>query len=121
MPEKADFQAMADQFCSAFNAGQPAAAMGAYAEDACVVSPEGEVVIGHDQLRAYWTRQAEIRGDLKVTVEDVHPLSENVIRCILSSTATEKASNRTLIGTGLAVLRSTGMEWKLVAHAWTHH
>jgi ketosteroid isomerase-like protein len=121
MPNKADFQAMADQFCSAFNAGQPAAAMGAYAEDAWVVSPEGEVAIGHDQIRAYWIRQAEIRGELKATVDEVHSLSEDVIRCILSSTATEKASNRSLIGKGLAILRSSGTEWKLVAHAWAHH
>jgi hypothetical protein len=111
MPSKADSQAMAEQFCSAFNAGAPAAALNAYAEDACVVSPDGVVAVGHDQIRAYWTRPAEIRCDLKAAVDEVPPLRKTSSAASCHHWA-EKARKQTPIG------RGGEWKWKLAAGSW---
>jgi len=38
VPNRADFQVMAGQFCSPFNSGQRIAATGGYAENPCVLA-----------------------------------------------------------------------------------
>jgi ketosteroid isomerase-like protein len=70
MPDKAFFQQMADQFVGAFNGGAAAQAAGVYAEDACLVSYDGQIVKGTADIARFWTAQASRLGDLSVTVDD---------------------------------------------------
>src|SRR4051812_45359558 len=87
MPDKAFFQQMADQFGGAFNGGAAAQAAGVYAEDACVIAYDGQVVRGTADIARFWTAQANRLRDLRVTVNDIRPIGENAVCGVLTSTS----------------------------------
>jgi uncharacterized protein (TIGR02246 family) len=122
MPNTADFQKMADQFCAAYNDGQPEAGVEAYAEDACVVAPDGRLARGREQIRALFTDRAKRYADLHVKVDEVHEIADGVVVAILTSTGVDQSSKRRLTGRGIATLRSEEhVNWQVVAHAWADH
>jgi uncharacterized protein (TIGR02246 family) len=121
MPDKAYFQQMADQFSAAFNGGAAAQAAGVYAEDAWVISFDGEVARGTADIQRFWTKQADRLRDLSVSIEDIRPLGENAVCGVLSSTSSDKSDGHRVTWRALVVLEQTGGEWRLVRHAWTEH
>jgi uncharacterized protein (TIGR02246 family) len=122
MPNTADFQKMADQFCAAYNNGQPAAGAEAYAEDACVVAPDGRLANGREQIRALFTDRAKRYTDLHVKVDEVHEIADGIVMAVLTSTGVDKTSKRRLTGRGVATLRwQEHLNWQVVAHAWADH
>src|SRR3954468_11777418 len=98
MPNTADFQKMADQFCTAYNSGQPAAGAEAYAEDACVVAPDGRLARGREEIRALFTERAKRYADLHVKVDEVHEVANGIVMAILTSTGVDQSSKRRLSG-----------------------
>jgi uncharacterized protein (TIGR02246 family) len=122
MRDTADFQKMADQFCAAYNGGQPAAGAEAYSEDACVVAPDGRLAKGREQIRALFTERAKRYSDLQVKVDEVHEIADGVVLAVLTSTGVDQSSKRRLTGRGIATLRSQQhATWQVVGHAWADH
>src|SRR5690349_7009824 len=78
--DKAAIQTLNDQFTKAFNAGDIAAVAAHYTEDAVVLPPGAEMVLGRNAILTFWKAASEQFGDIKLTALDVKPLGSDAAR-----------------------------------------
>jgi len=117
--DKAAFQALADQWAEAFNKGDLAKVGQMYAEDAVLLPLDVAMVRGKDAIQAYWKKEAERTGDLKVTVTDVKPLGTDAAHTVFTSTIkTKGAQAQEIPGKGATLAQKAGGDWKIVSHVW---
>ena len=92
--DKATIQSLNDQFAKAFNAGDTAAVAAHYTEDAVVLPPGAEMVMGRNAILTFWKSAADQIGDIKLTAVDVKPLGSNAAREIGTFSLGPKGRNR---------------------------
>ena len=117
--DKATIQSLNDQFTKAFNAGDIAAVAAHYTEDAIVLPPGGEMVMGRNAILTFWKSAADQIGDIKLTAVDVKPLGSNAAREIGTfSLRTKGAQSQQVTGKYVVVWEKVGSDWKLATDIW---
>jgi uncharacterized protein (TIGR02246 family) len=112
-------QTLNDQFAKAFNTGDIAAVAAHYTEDAVVLPPEAELVMGRNAILTFWKSAAEQIGDIKLTAVDVKPLGNNAAREIGTfSLRTKGAQQHQVTGKYVVVWEKVGGDWKLATDIW---
>ena len=117
--DKATIQSLNDQFTKAFNAGDIAAVAAHYTEDAVVLPPGAEMVLGRNAILTFWKSAADQIGDIKLTAVDVKPLGSNAAREIGTfSLRTKGAQSQQVTGKYVVVWEKVGGDWKLATDIW---
>jgi uncharacterized protein (TIGR02246 family) len=117
--EKAAIQNLNDQFARAFNTGDIAAVAAHYTEDAVVLPPGAEMVMGRNAILTFWKAAYEQIGDIKLTAVDVKPLGSNAAREIGTFSLRTKGSQpQEVSGKYVVVWEKVGADWKLAADIW---
>jgi uncharacterized protein (TIGR02246 family) len=117
--DRATIQTLNDQFAKAFNTGDIAAVAAHYTEDAVVLPPGAEMVMGRNAILTFWKSSAEQIGDIKLTAVDVKPLGNNVAREIGTfSLRTKGAQPHQVTGKYVVVWEKVGTDWKLATDIW---
>ena len=117
--DKATIQSLNDQFTKAFNAGDIAAVATHYTEDATVLPPGAEMVMGRNAILTFWKSAADQIGDIKLTAVDVKPLGSNAAREIGTfSLRTKAAQSQQVTGKYVVVWEKVGGDWKLATDIW---
>ena len=117
--DRASIQTLNDQFTKAFNAGDIAAVATHYTEDATVLPPGAEMVIGRNAILTFWKSAADQIGDIKLTAVDVKPLGSNAAREIGTfSLRTKAAQSQQVTGKYVVVWEKVGGDWKLATDIW---
>lgn len=117
--DKAEFQKIADQWIDAFNKGDISKVSQMYTDDAVLLPPGAETVRGKDAILAYWTKEAERIGDLKVTVTDLKPLGPGSVHVIFTSTLKTKGQQpQEVPGKGATLAQKAGDDWRIATHVW---
>ena len=117
--DKATIQSLNDQFARAFNAGDIAAVAAHYTEDAVVLPPGAEMVMGRNAILTFWKSAADQIGDIKLTAVDVKPLGSNAAREIGTfSLRTKGAQPQQVTGKYVVVWEKVGADWKLATDIW---
>jgi uncharacterized protein (TIGR02246 family) len=117
--DRASIQTLNDQFTKAFNAGDIAAVATHYTEDATVLPPGAEMVMGRNAILTFWKSAADQIGDIKLTAVDVKPLGSNAAREIGTfSLRTKGAQSQQVTGKYVVVWEKVGSEWKLATDIW---
>ncbi|MBJ6128357.1 YybH family protein [Microvirga splendida] len=117
--DKATIQSLNDQFARAFNTGDIPAVAAHYTEDATVLPPGAEMVMGRDAILAFWKSAAEQIGDIKLTAVDVKPLGSNAAREIGTfSLRTKGSQSQEIAGKYVVVWEKVGADWKLATDIW---
>jgi uncharacterized protein (TIGR02246 family) len=117
--DRASIQTLNDQFTKAFNAGDIAAVATHYTEDATVLPPGAEMVMGRNAILTFWKSAADQIGDIKLTAVDVKPLGSNAAREIGTfSLRTKAAQSQQVTGKYVVVWEKVGSEWKLATDIW---
>jgi uncharacterized protein (TIGR02246 family) len=117
--DKATIQSLNDQFAKAFNTGDIAAVAAHYTEDATVLPPGAEMVMGRNAILAFWKSAAEQIGDIKLTAVDVKPLGSNAAREIGTFSLRTKGSQpQEVTGKYVVVWEKVGTDWKLATDIW---
>ena len=117
--DKATIQSLNDQFTKAFNAGDIAAVAAHYTEDAVVLPPGAEMVLGRNAILTFWKSAADQIGDIKLTAVDVKPLGSNAAREIGTfSLRTKGAQSQQVTGKYVVVWEKVGSDWKLATDIW---
>ena len=117
--DKATIQSLNDQFTRAFNAGDIAAVAAHYTEDAVVLPPGAEMVLGRNAILTFWKSAADQIGDIKLTAVDVKPLGSNAAREIGTfSLRTKGAQSQQVTGKYVVVWEKVGGDWKLAPDIW---
>ena len=117
--DKAAFQKLADQWTEAFNKGDLAQVGQMYTEDAVLLPPEAEMARGRDAILAYWKKEAERVGDIKVTITDVKPLGADTAHVVFTSTLkTKGAQAQDVPGKGATLAQKAGGDWRIATHVW---
>ena len=117
--DKATIQSLNDQFTRAFNAGDIAAVAAHYTEDAVVLPPGAEMVLGRNAILTFWKSAADQIGDIKLTAVDVKPLGSNAAREIGTfSLRTKGAQSQQDTGKYVVVWEKVGGDWKLATDIW---
>ena len=117
--DKAAFQKLADQWTEAFNKGDLAQVGQMYTEDAVLLPPEAEMARGRDAILAYWKKEAERFGDIKVTITDVKPLGADAAHVVFTSTLkTKGAQAQDVPGKGATLAQKAGGDWRIATHVW---
>lgn len=117
--DKATIQSLNDQFARAFNTGDIPAVAAHYTEDATVLPPGAEMVMGRDAILAFWKSAAEQIGDIKLTAVDVKPLGSNAAREIGTfSLRTKGSQSQEVAGKYVVVWEKVGADWKLATDIW---
>ena len=117
--DKATIQSLNDQFTRAFNARDIAAVAAHYTEDATVLPPGAEMVLGRNAILTFWKSAADQIGDIKLTAVDVKPLGSNAAREIGTfSLRTKGAQSQQVTGKYVVVWEKVGGEWKLATDIW---
>ena len=117
--DKATIQSLNDQFTRAFNAGDIAAVAAHYTEDATVLPPGAEMVLGRNAILTFWKSAADQIGDIKLTAVDVKPLGSNAAREIGTfSLRTKGAQSQQVTGKYVVVWEKVGGDWKLATDIW---
>ena len=117
--DKATIQSLNDQFTRAFNAGDIAAVAAHYTEDAVVLPPGAEMVLGRNAILTFWKSAADQIGDIKLTAVDVKPLGSNAAREIGTfSLRTKGAQSQQVTGKYVVVWEKVGGDWKLATDIW---
>ena len=117
--DKATIQSLNDQFTKAFNAGDIAAVAAHYTEDATVLPPGAEMVLGRNAILTFWKSAADQIGDIKLTAVDVKPLGSNAAREIGTfSLRTKGAQSQQVTGKYVVVWEKVGGDWKLATDIW---
>jgi uncharacterized protein (TIGR02246 family) len=117
--DRATIQALNDQFAKAFNTGDAAAVAAHYTEDAVVLPPGAEMVMGRNAILTFWKSAADQIGDIKLTAVDVKPLGNNAAREIGTfSLRTKGAQSQQVTGKYVVVWEKVGADWKLATDIW---
>jgi uncharacterized protein (TIGR02246 family) len=117
--DKATIQSLNDQFTRAFNAGDIAAVAAHYTEDATVLPPGAEMVLGRNAILTFWKSAADQIGDIKLTAVDVKPLGSNAAREIGTfSLRTKGSQSQQVTGKYVVVWEKVGADWKLATDIW---
>ena len=117
--DKATIQSLNDQFTRAFNAGDIAAVAAHYTEDATVLPPGAEMVLGRNAILTFWKSAADQIGDIKLTAVDVKPLGSNAAQEIGTfSFRTKGAQSQQVTGKYVVVWEKVGSDWKLATDIW---
>lgn len=117
--DKATIQSLNDQFAKAFNTGDIAAVADHYTEDATVLPPGAEMVMGRNAILAFWKSAAEQIGDIKLTAVDVKLLGSNAAREIGTfSLRTRGSQPQEVTGKYVVVWEKVGTDWKLATDIW---
>jgi uncharacterized protein (TIGR02246 family) len=117
--DRASIQTLNDQFTKAFNAGDIAAVATHYTEDATVLPPGAEMVMGRNAILTFWKSAADQIGDIKLTAVDVKPLGSNAAREIGTfSLRTKAAQSQQVTGKYVVVWEKVGGDWKLATDIW---
>ena len=117
--DRASIQTLNDQFTKAFNAGDIAAVAAHYTEDATVLPPGAEMVLGRNAILTFWKSAADQIGDIKLTAVDVKPLGSNAAREIGTfSLRTKAAQSQQVTGKYVVVWEKVGGDWKLATDIW---
>ena len=117
--DKASFQKLADQWSEAFNKGDITRVAQMYVDDAVLLPPEAEMLRGKDAILAYWKKEAERVGDIKVTITDVKPLGAETAHVVFTSTLkTKGAQAQEVPGKGATLVQKAGEDWRIATHAW---
>ncbi len=117
--DKTIIQGLNDQFAKAFNTGDIAAVAAHYTEDATVLPPGAEMVIGRNAILTFWKSAAEQIGDIKLTAVDVKPLSSDAAREIGTFSLRTKGSQpQEITGKYVVVWEKVGGDWKLATDIW---
>ena len=117
--DRASIQTLNDQFTKAFNAGDIAAVAAHYTEDATVLPPGAEMVLGRNAILTFWKSAADQIGDIKLTAVDVKPLGSNAAREIGTfSLRTKGAQSQQVTGKYVVVWEKVGGDWKLATDIW---
>lgn len=117
--DKTIIQGLNDQFAKAFNTGDIAAVATHYTEDAIVLPPGAEMVIGRNAILTFWKSAAEQIGDIKLTAVDVKPLSSDAAREIGTFSLRTKGSQpQEITGKYVVVWEKVGGDWKLATDIW---
>ena len=107
--DKATIQSLNDQFTKAFNAGDIAAVAAHYTEDATVLPPGAEMVMGRNAILTFWKSAADQIGDIKLTAVDVKPLGSNAAQEIGTfSLRTKGAQSQQVTGKYVVVWEKVG-------------
>jgi uncharacterized protein (TIGR02246 family) len=113
--DKADIQALNDQYCAAAARGDEAAIAALYAPDAMVLPPDNSIQTG-PAIGPYLAGFEKGETHLKLTTTDVVRLSPDYIREIgVASFDTLGEKPVTVKGTYVTVWKRVGGSWKL----WT--
>ena len=117
--DKATIQSLNDQFTRAFNARDIAAVAAHYTEDATVLPPGAEMVLGRNAILTFWKSAADQIGDIKLTAVDVKPLGSNAAQEIGTfSLRTKGAQSQQVTGKYVVVWEKVGADWKLAVDIW---
>jgi len=117
--DQTTIQNLNDQFGKSFNAGDIAAVAAHYTEDAVVLPPGAEMVMGRNAILTFWKAAYEQIGDIKLTAVDVKPLGSNAAREIGTFSLRTKGSQpQEVSGKYVVVWEKVGAEWKLAADIW---
>lgn len=117
--DKATIQSLDDQFTRAFNTGDIAAVAAHYTEDATVLPPGAEMVMGRNAILTFWKAAAEQIGDIKLTAVDVKPLGSTAAREIGTfSLRTKGTQPQEITGKYVVVWEKVGTDWKLATDIW---
>jgi len=117
--DKATIQSLNDQFAKAFNTGDAAAVAAHYTEDAVVLPPGAEMVMGRNAILAFLKSAADQVGDIKLTAVDVKPLGNNAAQEIGTfSLRTKGAQSQQVTGKYVVVWEKVGGDWKLATDIW---
>ena len=117
--DRASIQTLNDQFAKAFNTGDAAAVAAHYTEDAVVLPPGAEMVMGRNAILTFWKSAADQIGDIKLTAVDVKPLGSNAAREIGTfSLRTKAAQSQQVTGKYVVVWEKVGGDWKLATDIW---
>ncbi|HEX2134938.1 MAG TPA: SgcJ/EcaC family oxidoreductase [Microvirga sp.] len=120
--DRAEFQRLADQWTEAFNKGDVARVSQTYAEDAILLPPEAEMVRGREAILAFWRKEAERIGDLKVTITDVKRLGDDEAHIVFNSTARSKGQQpQEVPGKGTTLVQKSGGDWRIATHVWNRN
>ena len=114
--DKADIQALNDQFAVAANRGDGPAMAALYAPDAKMLPPDNTVVAGRAAIGPYLTGFEKSGANLKLITTDVVRLSPRYLREIgTASFDTLGDKPKHMTGTYVVVWKRVGRTWKL----WT--
>jgi len=117
--DTAIIQRLNDQFANAFNSGDIAAVAAHYTEDAAVLPPGAEMVMGRNAILAFWQAASKQMGDLKLTAMDVKPLGSGAAREIGTfALRTKGPGPREMTGKYVVVWEKVGDDWKLATDIW---
>lgn len=117
--DKDVIQNLNEQFTKAFNSGDIAAVAAHYTEDAVVLPPGAEMVMGRDAILAFWKAASEQMGDFKLTAIDVKPLGSDAAREIGTFSLRTKGSQpQAITGKYVVVWKKVGADWKLATDIW---
>lgn len=117
--DKAAIQNLNDQFARAFNTGDIAAVAAHYTEDALVLPPGAEMVMGRNAILTFWKAASEQIGDIKLTAVDVKPLGNSAAREIGTFSLRTKGSQpQEVSGKYVVVWEKVGPDWKLATDIW---
>jgi uncharacterized protein (TIGR02246 family) len=117
--EKATIQNLNDQFARAFNTGDIAAVAAHYTEDAVVLPPGAELVMGRNAILTFWKAASEQIGDFKLTAVDVKPLGSDAAREIGAfSLRTKGSQSQEVTGKYVVVWEKVGTDWKIATDIW---
>jgi uncharacterized protein (TIGR02246 family) len=117
--DRPTIQNLNDQFAKAFNTGDIAAVAAHYTEDAVVLPPGAEMVMGRDAILTFWKSAAEQISDIKLTAVDVKPLGDNAAREIGTfSLRTKGAQPQQITGKYVVVWEKVETDWKLATDIW---
>jgi uncharacterized protein (TIGR02246 family) len=117
--DKEAIQNLNDQFAKAFNAGDIAAVAAHYTEDAVVLPPGAEMVMGRNAILTFWKAASEQIGDIKLTAMDVKPLGSDAAREIGAfSLRTKGSQSQEITGKYVVVWEKVGADWKIATDIW---
>jgi uncharacterized protein (TIGR02246 family) len=117
--EKAAIQNLNDQFTRAFNTGDIAAVAAHYTEDAVVLPPGAEMVMGRNAILTFRKAASEQIGDFKLTAVDVKPLGGDAAREIRAFSLRTKGSQpQEITGKYVVVWEKVGADWKIATDIW---
>jgi uncharacterized protein (TIGR02246 family) len=117
--EKAAIQNLNDQFARAFNTGDIAAVAAHYTEDAVVLPPGAEMVMGRNAILTFWKAASEKIGNFKLTAVDVKPLGSDTAREIGAFSLRTKGSQpQEVTGKYVVVWEKVGTDWKIATDIW---
>jgi ketosteroid isomerase-like protein len=90
-----------------------------YTEDAVVLPPGAEMVMGRNAILTFWKAASEQIGDFKLTAVDVKPLGSDAAREIgVFSLRTKGSQAQEVTGTYVVVWEKVGADWKIATDIW---